>query len=123
MDIIKNFINDYGLTLSTGLFILTLVFKLVSVVLEKLGFKKAAKVMNTGSALIAVIRLNMQKAETLFDDGAVKLEYVITKVQSWCIQNNVEFDENQVKQHIEDEISLSKCVNYDDSKDSVSPDL
>lgn len=121
MEALKNFINDYGLTISTILLIATLIFKLFEMVFKKLGLKKAANIAAGGATLASVIRTYMQNAENMFEEGAIKLEYVMTKIEKWCIDNNEEFDEEKVKAQIEEEISLSKCVNYDASKDEVKP--
>lgn len=76
---------------------------------------KAAKIAKTASNLLLVIeaiQTFVTEAETIVGfTGANKKEWVMTKVNQYCIQHNIEYDSQKVSDKVEELLDFSHKVN------------
>lgn len=66
-----------------------------------------------------VVKKNMYTAEEFFNyAGQDKKEWVKTKVNQYCIENGIKYDENEVETSIEEFIEVSKTINKKEEEES-----
>lgn len=78
--------------------------------------KKAERV----NEFVGALRDMISYAEINFNiKGIDKKAWVIAKAQAYCIQNQIDFNEEKISKEIDDIVALTKCVNYNKEDEEI----
>lgn len=99
--------------LSLGGTLISFIITLIVVIIKLIKWKKNYKSLEEEKELYDLVDDLMSIAETYNNYlGKEKKEYVITKLNQFAIENEIDFDKEKVDERIEKLIKLSKNVNY-----------
>ena len=99
--------------LSLGGTVISFIITLIVVIIKLIKWKKIYKSLEEEKELYDLVDDLMSIAETYNNYlGKEKKEYVITKLNQFAIENEIDFDKEKVDERIEKLIKLSKNVNY-----------
>lgn len=99
--------------LSLGGTVISFIITLIVVIIKLIKWKKNYKSLEEEKELYDLVDDLMSIAETYNNYlGKEKKEYVITKLNQFAIENEIDFDKEKVDERIEKLIKLSKNVNY-----------
>lgn len=99
--------------LSLGGTVISFIITLIFVIIKLIKWKKNYKSLEEEKELYDLVDDLMSIAETYNNYlGKEKKEYVITKLNQFAIENEIDFDKEKVDERIEKLIKLSKNVNY-----------
>lgn len=94
----------------TGLiFIFYFAIKIIKLLLEK----KQIKSLNDKQLLNEKILLLIEEAETLFENGTEKKEFVLSSINDFLIKNKINITTTEIEEIIEKIINVSKSINYE----------
>ena len=103
--------------------VLSIIFAVVGfilTILAKCKNKKIAEMAQKALDFITEAKSLITSAEQITKfDGEAKKEWVTTKLNEWCIKNNVTFDAEYTSQIIEDFVALTNKVNSNKSDKAV----
>ncbi len=103
-----NVLNNLELIVSGIIFILYLLIQFIKLIVNVNKNKKAKKEQLVDNQILLFI----QEAETLFENGLVKKEFVLESINEFLLKNNIKLDFNTIEKKIEEIISISKTINY-----------
>lgn len=99
--------------LSLGGTVISFIITLIVVIIKLIKWKKNYKSLEEEKELYDLVDDLMSIAETYNNYlGKEKKEYVMTKLNQFAIENEIDFDKEKVDERIEKLIKLSKNVNY-----------
>ena len=98
-------VNDPNFWISIATTAIGIITTIISIVTNK-SKTKSQKLVELAK-IVQKLPGYIQEAETIFGarTGTAKMAYVLNKVQLDCIQNKVEFNEEQIKGEIENILS------------------
>lgn len=100
------------LVLTISALAVALLTTIITAVAKNCKNTKVAKAATNLLKVMGVVQGFVVEAEKLTQfTGSFKKEWVMTKVNEFCLQNNIAFDKDKVDELIEDVIKLSKNVN------------
>lgn len=109
------FLATYGLT------ILSVIATIISLIIALIKAKKSgnSKGMN---AILEMIPSLVITAESLFGKGhgQAKLDYVLTQIRLYALQNNVKVDINKLTKQVNSVVTTTNSVNIDKKEDNVN---
>lgn len=92
--------------------ILSMIAFVLTLILKHTKSKKLKRALKNITLIEQVLREAMYQAEVLKNfTGSERREYVMTKVNQYCIAHHIEYQEEEILQAIEDNITLSKRIN------------
>lgn len=103
--------------------ILGIVITATSLIIPLVKSVRSKKRLASVNQLATILQKLIMDAETFTNfSGAEKKEYVMTKVNRYALENNIQYDEESVSNKIEELIELSKNVNKRNSKSFAEMD-
>jgi len=93
--------------------IITIIFTVISSILGYFLKKneKTKKYYETYQIIEAKIKELCVVAEAAYTDGAMKKKYVVSSINSFLIENNLNVDDEIIEQIIEGIITITKTIN------------
>lgn len=93
-------------------YVISIIIVIITIIINVLKALKNKKVLFNSLKLEELIKELMSIVETYHGfSGENKKEWVKVKVNQFCIDNNIKFDENEVSSKIESLIDITKSVN------------
>lgn len=110
--VIENILENWEIYLSLAGVILSLITSCVVFIVKMIQAIKTRKEQKDQIDLLDAVAPIMEIAETFSHyTGEEKKEYVLTKINQFAVENNIDFDKDVVISKIEELITLSKKVN------------
>jgi len=103
-----DYLNNLNVIVSGIIFIIYLMIKFIKLLITIKKNKQLKKEQLVDNKLLLFI----QEAETLFENGLIKKEFVLESINEYLKDNNIKIDLNTIESKIEEIINLSKTINY-----------
>ena len=108
------------LVLTIAGLVLVLLTSIITFIAKNSKNKKVAKAATNLLAVIGATRQFVTEAESLLNfSGENKKEWVMTKVNQFCISKGIVYDEKKVDEILEDYITFSKEVNVGSKEEQL----
>lgn len=110
------FLATYGLT------ILSVIATIISLIIALIKAKKSGNSKGM-IAILEMIPSLVNTAESLFGKGhgQAKLDYVLTQIRLYALQNNVKVDINQLTDQVNTVVTTTNSVNIDKTQKVEKP--
>lgn len=110
------FLATYGLT------ILSVIATIISLIIALIKAKKSGNSKGM-IGILEMIPSLVNTAESLFGKGhgQAKLDYVLTQIRLYALQNNVKVDINQLTDQVNSVVTTTNSVNIDKTKKVEKP--
>lgn len=110
------FLATYGLT------ILSVIATIISLIIALIKAKKSGNSKGM-IAILDMIPSLVNTAESLFGKGhgQAKLDYVLTQIRLYALQNNVKVDINQLTDQVNSVVTTTNSVNIDKTQKVEKP--
>lgn len=110
------FLATYGLT------ILSVIATIISLIIALIKAKKSGNSKGM-IAILEMIPSLVNTAESLFGKGhgQAKLDYVLTQIRLYALQNNVKVDINQLTDQVNSVVTTTNSVNIDKTQKVEKP--
>jgi len=103
-----DYLNNLNVIVSGIIFIIYLMIKFIKLLITIKKNKQLKKEQLVDNKVLLFI----QEAETLFENGLIKKEFVLESINEYLKDNNIKIDLNTIESKIEEIINLSKTINY-----------
>ena len=101
-------IQNLDLIISILIFILYLFIQCIKLIIKH----KLTKKNNQNKLIEEKILQLILEAETLFENGIIKKEFVIESINKYLNNNKIQYDISKIEQFVEEVIAFSKTINY-----------
>lgn len=110
------FLATYGLT------ILSVIATIISLIIALIKAKKSGNSKGM-IAILEMIPILVNTAESLFGKGhgQAKLDYVLTQIRLYALQNNVKVNINQLTDQVNSVVTTTNSVNIDKTQKVEKP--